>query len=462
MINFIFSLRFFSILMLLSIIIISPFANSWKMSMVLAQCFLLSSVLGFIEIIIDERRGGISFMYEFFMLFFVALPAISQISVQTFPWFATLEPLYVCLTFGLLALSQIVFKLGTIIQQRIYRKKKYEVSTSYLGGEDVIFYTKWTWLLAFVALIFGIFAGPTNLFIARFETYGAGLEGMTQQFIFISRSISLLVMVMLIFLIKNTRNLRYRRLNTYILLIFLIPFFCINYLPALPRFVLFGILISLSILFIDYFRPRNKILLSLCSIAILFLVFPVIKLLGSHDLHISDIFQRIDLDLIYIYILRVDFDAFMQIVSTVEYYALDIGSIRYGENFLGVALFFIPAAIWAGKPIHSGELVSTALGYNFTNVSNPLPAEALLGFGLIGPVIVFSLLAFYIARIEFIVRTHQTTYSKTTSYFTYAILAGFIVIIMRGSLNAVAAQFGTVFLAIYAIHFARKYKLKFS
>lgn len=314
-------------------------------------------------------------------------------------------------------------------------------------------------MLAFVALIFAFFAGPSNLFIARFEAYGVGLEGMTQQFIFISRSISLLVMVMLIFLIKNTRNLRYRRLNTYVILIFLIPFFCINYLPALPRFVLFGILISLSILFIDYFRPRNKLLLSLCSLAVLFLVFPVMKLLGSHDLHISDIFKRMDVDLIYAYILRVDFDAFMQIVSTVEYYALDIGPIRYGENFLGVALFFIPAAIWAGKPIHSGELVSTALGYNFTNVSNPLPAEALIGFGLIGPVIVFSLLAFYIARIEFIARTHQTIYSKTTSYFTYAVLAGFIVIIMRGSLNAVAAQFGTVFLAIYAIHFTRKFKI---
>lgn len=124
MINFIFSLRFFSILMLLSIIIIAPFGNSWKISMVLAQCFLLSSLLSFLETILDERRGGVSFMYEFFMLFFVALPAIIQISEQTFSWFATFEPLHVCWTFGLLALSQIVFKLVTIIQQRFFRKKK--------------------------------------------------------------------------------------------------------------------------------------------------------------------------------------------------------------------------------------------------------------------------------------------------------------------------------------------------
>lgn len=462
MINLIFLVRFTSILMLLGIVVISPFGNSWEMAILLAQCFLLSSALGFLEIILDKSRGAVSFMYQFFILLFVALPAKFQISAQTFPWFTALKPLYICWSLGLLAISQIIFMVGITTQQRICRNKKYNVSISRLRNEDVIFYTKWTWALAVVALIFTILAGPTNLFIPRFEAYEVAHEGMTHQFISISRSLSLLVMIMLIFLIKYTGKSSLKRWNKFILLIFFIPFVCINYLPALPRFFLFGILISISTLFIDYFRPRNKVLISLTSVALLFFVFPVIKLIGSYGLQISDIFQRIDLDLVSLYLLRVDFDAFMQIISTVKYYALDIGPIRYGENFLGVALFFIPAAIWAGKPIHSGELISTALGYNFTNVSNPLHAEALVGFGLLGPIIVFFLLGFYISKIEFYARSHLENPSKAYSFFIYAILAGFIVIIMRGALNAVATQFGTAFLVVYVLQLARKYRFKFN
>jgi hypothetical protein len=238
------------------------------------------------------------------------------------------------------------------------------------------------------------------------------------------------------------------------------PFLAINYLPALSRFVLFGIFLALSTFFVDYFRPKVKAFVALASVAVLFIIFPVIKSLGTGELNTSGVMQRADFSMIFKYLLRVDFDVFMQIASTIEYYIKEMGPIRYGANFIGVVLFFVPRALWPDKPVNTGELVATGLGFPYTNVSSPLAAEALMGFGVIGPAIVFFLLAFYIAKIEVHAKWHQNAMPEAASFFIYAIFMGFIVIILRGALKSVAPQFATAFLAFFVMQFAKKYKFE--
>lgn len=55
-----------------------------------------------------------------------------------------------------------------------------------------------------------------------------------------------------------------------------------------------------------------------------------------------------------------------------------------GRQLLGCLLFFVPRSLWPSKPIGSGAMVSYALGYDFHNVSCPLPGEGLVNFGLPG------------------------------------------------------------------------------
>jgi hypothetical protein len=461
--NFAFLVRCFSIFIFFSIIVVAPFSDSWKMSLLLAQCFLLSSVLSFLAMILDNRRGGISYMYEFFMLLFVALPATIQITARIFPFFASLQPIYICWAFGILALSQIAYQIGLATQQLIYKKNKnnYKVPSLELNIKDALFYTKSAWALAILSTVFAIAAGPANLFVARFEIGEVTFEGLTQQFLFMCRSLSLLAMIMLIFLIKFSPNPKLRLQNIYATFLFLLPFMAINYLPALPRFVLFGIFLALSTFFVDYFRPKIKAFVAVASVVTLFVIFPQIKSLGGGQLDLSGTMQRTDSSMIFSYLLRVDFDAFMQITSTLEYYSKEIGPIRYGQNFIGVALFFVPRGLWAGKPIDTGEIVSTGLGFTYTNVASPLPAEAFMGFGIIGPIIVFFLLAYYISRIEFHAKSHLTTIPTASAFFIYAIFMGFIVIIMRGALNGVAPQFATAFLAFFIMQFIKKHNIVF-
>lgn len=434
------------------IVFLSTIFSSWTEAVALSQLYIIAQGLAFVAIILDNRRGGISYMIEFFLLFFIALPALLQVGKRSFPWFAALQPIHICSAFGVLAVSHIALHIGFILHSR--QKGKSESNThSYLDNKKTVFYSRWAWSIAIVSTLFAAIAGPSNLLVARFELADAELGGMSLQFLFMCRSLSLLAMVMIIFLIKNTTSKLIKRQNVYALLVFIPIFLVINYLPALPRFILFGIFIAISTLFINYFSPKIKVLVAVASVLILFVVFPTIKSLGEGELDTTGLAQRTDTGAISNYLMRVDFDAFMQITSTVQYYSNDIGPIRYGENFLGVALFFVPRAIWPSKPIDTGEIVSTGLGFLYTNVSSPLPAEALMGFGLVGPAVVFFMLAWFVSGVEGKANSLGQTSPKASSFFLYAITMGFIVIIMRGALNGVAPQFATAFLVFFVMQF---------
>jgi hypothetical protein len=440
------------------IVFLATIYSSWTEAVALSQLYIIAQCFGFFAILLDNRRGGISYMIEFFLLFFIALPALLQVGKRTFPWFAALQPIHICSAFGILAISHIALHLGFILRSK-YKSKPQANTHENLDNKKAVFYSRWAWSIAVVSTLFAVIAGPSNLLVARFELADADLGGMSLQFLFMCRSLSLLAMVMLIFLIKNTTSKVIKRQNVYALLMFIPIFLIINYLPALPRFILFGIFIALSTLFINYFSPKIKVLVAVASVLILFVVFPTIKSLGEGELDTTGLAQRTDTGTIGNYLMRVDFDAFMQITSTVQYYSTDVGPIRYGENFLGVALFFVPRAIWHSKPIDTGEIVSTGLGFLYTNVSSPLPAEALMGFGLMGPTLVFFALAWFVSGIEEQANSLIRVSPKASSFFLYAITMGFIVIIMRGALNGVAPQFATAFLVFLIMQFFKNKKV---
>lgn len=77
-----------------------------------------------------------------------------------------------------------------------------------------------------------------------------------------------------------------------------------------------------------------------------------------------------------------DYDAYSMLTMTVEH--VKSHGTTWGRQLLGVALFWVPRALWPNKPIGSGALVATARGFSFTNLSSPLPAEGLINFGVVG------------------------------------------------------------------------------
>lgn len=425
-------------------------------SLFLIDVLLLGTVALLIASATSSQRSGIDFLITFFFAFFLAFPGSIQIRLGVFPWGAVLADQHLALGIALIAACQICYLVGQRIGLR-----HIEVQTKYVGltKRAARFYLKWSWGLAVFAVFAAAIAGPETLFVARQDRPDGGFGGTTQQFLFIARSISLFAIVLMIYLARYCPHRKMKRQSLIGLCLFIPIFLAINYPPALSRFVLFGSLIAITCPFLDYRRPGLKLAMIGISVLFLLFIFPIAKIIADGELSIGEVVTSISSLDVRSSLVRADFDAFMQVVSTVQFLDDGHGGIRWGYNFLGVVLFFVPRTIWPTKPIDTGGIVSSGIGYWYTNVASPLPAEALMGFGLLGPFIVFGVLGYLVARIELTAGSPQSGTASLAPFVLYALTMGFIVIIMRGALNGIAPSFGSAFLAYGLMTFARKYNL---
>jgi len=79
---------------------------------------------------------------------------------------------------------------------------------------------------------------------------------------------------------------------------------------------------------------------------------------------------------------------------------VEVHGHRWGAQILGALLFWFPRALWEGKPIATGAMVTRDLGFDFTNLSPPISAEALVDFGLIGVPFLGAFFGFLLMRLD--------------------------------------------------------------
>ena len=161
----------------------------------LADLYLIATGLLLASSLFSASRAGIDYMFSFFCLFFLALPARVQISMDAFPWFATFHPRELILAYALLAISQLFYCLGQILAEYHSNLKETEFgeqaasehSRTSFDRRTQLHLAKWGLSIIFLSLLFSGAAGPDRLLQARF---GAGEvdEGMSAQFLFIARS----------------------------------------------------------------------------------------------------------------------------------------------------------------------------------------------------------------------------------------------------------------------------------
>jgi hypothetical protein len=77
-----------------------------------------------------------------------------------------------------------------------------------------------------------------------------------------------------------------------------------------------------------------------------------------------------------------DYDAYVNLVLANKYVELE--GLAYGEQFAGALLFWFPRALWTEKPMGSGWVMAERIGLPHSNISMPLPGEALMDFGIWG------------------------------------------------------------------------------
>ncbi|MDP1616616.1 O-antigen polymerase [Phenylobacterium sp.] len=431
--------------------LLGPVAGSMGVALVVAWLFLGGSAGALVHAMVNPNRGAASLMAYFFFMFFVALPAVVQISLDLFPWGSRYTPEHLGMTHTILAMAMLSLMAGqAAVKTRGLPARPAAVPLQELEWNRYFMAVLVLLGLAFLAIVY---VGPGVLVNTRggLREMATADGGARQQIIFIGRSLALLSLVILSYLFLNTP--RGQRRPIYAVSIVALPIGLLLFFPlSLPRFQMMGAALALIVMFVNLYRPALKIVIGTVGGVFLFYVFPVIKVLtrgGSFTEFLDALLGGREL---YMYMLTADFDAYKQVTDTLIYYGY--ADHRWGYNFFGALLFFVPRALWPSKPYDTGKYVSEGLGYTYTNVSNPLPAEAMAAFGLIGVVFILFLFGVLIAYIERRALVATVTKSGPAALFVYALMAGYITIILRGALNGVAPQFGSAFLACFLVWLA--------
>lgn len=416
--------------------------------LVSARIYTAATVFVLIGAIASRRLGAVYLITAFYFTVFTAAPTLVQIERNQFPFGSRYSDLELNAGFLVIAIGQLSLLAGVAALGRA-RTPPPTLRCSQTAGtarNESKLAARLGAGMSLAAAALAALAGPSRVFSPRFDESGSVLTGesLATQLIFVARALSVVGLLLTILAAQLTRPRRGGRIGALALSAGVA--LVVNFPPALPRFQLLGVVLAVSVLLFDFHRPAVKAVFTVGATAFLLYLFAAIKDLGD-GVSLDEIASR---DIAQ-YLVTVDFDSFKQITDTVIYFAE--APFRLGENFLGAALFWVPRSVWEGKPIHTGQIVSSGLGYTFFNVSNPLPAEAYASWGIAGTVLVMFAVGLILGRIEGRGTAPRGPRAHVPALLTYALAAGYATILLRGALNAVAPMILSAFVLAALVHF---------
>jgi hypothetical protein len=216
------------------------------------------------------------------------------------------------------------------------------------------------------------------------------------------------------------------------------------------RFWLGTMVLSLVFMSLKWSKRYTVGLIVVSMLFLLLVAFPYLDIFRSQGAQLA--VQPVAVQLL----LNGDYDPFQQLLNTVN--MVSSNGTTWGFQSLGAFLFWVPRAVWHGKPYGSGQLVAEYMGYPFTNLSSPLWAEAYINFGLAGVILVLFLYGAVtsLAQSAYI-KSFQSVIPSPLQVLV-PILAAYQIFFLRGDLqNAVAffAPLAAYFLLASNIHFSR-------
>lgn len=235
-----------------------------------------------------------------------------------------------------------------------------------------------------------------------------------------------------------------KRLGVIILMINAPIFLIVNFPLSLARSQSFGILILFILLIFDFKKVSLRSILSIGYVFGALVAMPVLNHFSRRGGTLADLNLR---QVTSSYFESGDFDGYQSVANSIVYVATY--GYQNGVQLLSALLFFIPRSIWPGKGEPTGKMTAEAVGYDFTNISQPLPSEFYVDFGWAGVIIGGLVLGVFFYRLDRWIDRTWTIDLRTRLAAGW--LMGFGITIFRGTLLGVLPPFIIVAFGLWAI-----------
>ncbi|MFC7546618.1 hypothetical protein [Plantactinospora sp. GCM10030261] len=138
-----------------------------------------------------------------------------------------------------------------------------------------------------------------------------------------------------------------------------------------------------------------------------------------------------------------DFNSATQTINSLTF--INDNGIAWGQQLLGVPLFWVPRHVWPEKPDATGVVIAEYMGYPYTNDSSPLISELLINGGWPLMIIGMLVVGWWVRRRDdYFIQRHRL--GERPAEFGW-ILPFYLIILLRGSLLSAALHFAVMWVA---------------
>jgi len=401
--------------------------------------------------VFEKRVAPLELTFWLFHTNFLLLPALSQSAYHRFyhPYYIYYSQEQLLFACFLIALGLLAFWFGTVYG----RKKTKKVNRNWIKDKFLLRQFQETWALKFglVSIIAIIVVMVLNLgtefFISPRTAKMGQVDSQVEGGLLIKLPQALCagsLLFSIAFLIQQWRLKQ--NISLFMKFIFcaaLVLNAIVNFPLGLPRYWFFGYLISMGWLIFTFRFVIWRSLFVLGITLMQFTVFPWFSEITRGKGLIG-----IGLQAFRLYLFHGDFDGFQQIVNITLY--INDNGLELGRNLLSTALFFVPRAIW-NKAEPLGNATAKYMGYFFTNICSPIYGEFYADFGLFSLVTGMGILGVAVRlfdeHYDMLVNTGRTGVGVLLS----STLAGYFIIILRGSLLGVLPSIATLLGVLFVL-----------
>jgi hypothetical protein len=412
---------------------------------ILLTTFLISTFFLFVRSL-EPLQSLPTMFVMFYFSFFYALPGAVQIASNSFTMGDVTYSPEVAVEGALIALT---FLIAFLVGQSFVGRQHYDKSLAAIEQSERSPRVLAITLFMAIAILLGLICiarfGPSALMKTRGDFGGeieaAGLQGADFGLVLmLPRAMSVLALPLLFYAIARWRREKpaMNALIAWPIMALMLPIFLLlNYPPALPRNWQFGVLLTFVFVFVRGWRPWLRIGLVCGMLLTMFSLFQWLNVLRHYD-EAGAISESIESPIEYLK--HMDLDGYQTTMNTVIF--TELYDHAYGKQIMAALLFPIPRAIWTDKGESSGPRVARNLGYRFTLISTPLPAEFFFDFSFAGVIVGGFIVGYLYRRMDYVCAAGIDFGRPNIQLIIIAIITGFTIFLMRGTLYAVANIFG--------------------